>query len=123
MKQLKLYLLTPRPLPVETPLLKGELSIEGSVESNVIRLCFHFDTSCQICPLAVTVRAAGQDFRYYLIIRDENAATVKTPVFHSEFYVGQRFDVMVVEPLAQFFPDSANKQGIFDSSTIKEKSV
>jgi hypothetical protein len=96
--------LIPRPIPVNTGTLTGELRVDGNIEHNAIQFRFRFTDPCEIAPLLLIVNAAGKTCRYYCTIQDNNAREMVTPIFHPEFNVGQCFTITKIEPLVQFFP-------------------
>ena len=97
-----LYPLIPRPIPVDTEFVSGNLFIEGNLEHNYIRFRFCFTEPKETAPIAVSVMAAGKRYVHNCIIRNQVNHEVETVVFHPEFFVGQQFMVTGVDPLVEF---------------------
>ena len=97
-----LYPLIPRPIPVDTESVRGNLFIDGNLELNYIRFRFCFAIPKETSPLAVSVMAAGKKYFHNCIIRNQVNDEVETVVFHPEFYVGQQFMITGVDPLVEF---------------------
>jgi hypothetical protein len=97
-----LYPLVPRPLQVDTGLVRGKLFIEGSLEYNYVTFRFRFTDPKETAPLAVSVQAANRTYLYYCTIRDCKSPEVRTPGVHPVFSIGRQFSVSGVVPLAVF---------------------
>jgi hypothetical protein len=102
MKIIEPYPLIPMPFPINGP-VHGELYINGSLEYNCLSFRFVFNNPEEFSPLAVNVRAAGKNYTFYCLIRENinGVFSVKTPLFQSPFYLGDMFTVTAVEGLVK----------------------
>jgi len=94
--------LIPRPIAVNTDLIRGELFIEGNLEYNYLRFRFCFAEPGETAPIAVSVKAAGEKYTYNCILRSYAACEMKSETFHPDFFIGQQFTVVSVDPLVEF---------------------
>jgi hypothetical protein len=103
METIKIYPLIPRPLPVDRGNIHGKLYIEGSLEVNCLAFRFVFNDSKDLSPLAIGVKAAGQSYTFYCLIRKDTGgiSSVETPLFQSPFCLSEKFEVAAVEELVK----------------------
>ena len=94
--------LIPIPIVVDTGLIRGKLFIDGNLEYNYVRFRFCFAEPGETAPIAVSVKVAGKKYVYNCIFRRYAKYEVETEVFHPEFFIGQQFTVIGVDPLVEF---------------------
>ena len=99
---ISLVSLIPRPIPVDTGSVRGELLVIGNIERNFLQFRFRFSSAAETAPLCLTLSAAGKTYRYYCTIFENDPKEIITPVFSPEFSVGQCFRVSEIEPLVRF---------------------
>ena len=94
--------LIPRPIVVDTELIRGKLFIEGNPEYNYLRFRFCFNEPEETAPVTVSVMAGGKKYVYNCISRRNAEHEMKTEIFHPEFFIGRQFTVISVDPLVEF---------------------
>ena len=100
---LSLISLIPRPIPVKTDAIIGELMVKGNIEQNIVQFRFKYENIFETAPVCLTISALGKTYQYYCAILEDNPGEVITPVFTPEFCVGQCFSLLKIQPLVYFF--------------------
>jgi len=106
--------LIPRPIPVKTDLISGELRVDGNIEENILQFRFRFTNTHETAPVRLTICAGGKIRRYYCTILENDPKEIITPAFNPEFSVGQCFSLIEIEPLVRFFKNRPKIESQFD---------
>ena len=95
-----IYSFLQKPIQFDMNGVKGSVFAAGNTNENLIQFQVKFDNKDLLVPLLITVKDnRGKMYKIFLMLKDENKATVSSHLYEPEFLIRKGIIIKDIRPL------------------------
>lgn len=95
-----IYSFLQKPILFDMHGVKGSVWVAGNTNENLIQFQVKFDNKELLIPLLITVKdCRGKLYKIFLMLKDENKATVSSHLYEPEFLIRKGIMIKDIQPL------------------------
>lgn len=94
------YSFLQKPIQFDMNGVKGSVLAAGNTNENLIQFQVKFDNKDLLIPLLITIKDyRGKMYKIFLMLKDENKATVSSHLYEPEFLIRKGIIIKDIQPL------------------------